>query len=40
MRYNLYNNTNRVVTYNPKTGRPEDTLYQNPENRIGPQVHY
>jgi Icc protein len=40
MNYNLYNNTNRVVAYDPKTGRPEDTAYQNPETRISPQVHY
>jgi hypothetical protein len=40
MAYNLYNNTNRTVAYNPTTGRPEDTLYQAPEDRITPQIHY
>ena len=40
MRYNLYNNTNRVVAYNPKTGRPEDKMFQSAESRIAPQVHY
>ena len=40
MRYNLYNNTNRTVAYNPETGRPEDAAFQDPESRISPQVHY
>jgi 3',5'-cyclic AMP phosphodiesterase CpdA len=40
MEYNLYNNTNRTVAYNPKTGRPEDTKFQAPEDRIAPQMHY
>ena len=40
MNYNLYNNTNRTVAYNPKTGRPEDTVYQKPENRVVPQTHF
>jgi len=39
-KYNLYNNQNRVVAYNPETGRPEDTVFQKPEARISPQVHY
>ena len=38
--YNLNNNTNRTVAYNPKTGRPEDTEFQDPESRISPQIHY
>ncbi len=38
--YNLYNNTNRTVAYNPETGRPEDTSYQAPGDRIPPQIHY
>jgi 3',5'-cyclic AMP phosphodiesterase CpdA len=38
--YNLYDNTNRTVAYNRKTGRPEDTSYQSPEKRIPPQRHY
>jgi len=40
MRYNLYNNTNRIVAYDPKTGRPEDKMYQSPESRISPQLRY
>jgi len=40
MEYNLYNNTNRVVSFNPATGRPEDREFQNSENRIPPQTHY
>jgi Icc protein len=39
-KYNLYNNTNRTVAYDPETGRPEDEQYQDPEARIGPQIHY
>jgi hypothetical protein len=40
MDYNLYNNKNRVVSFNPATGRPEDREFQSPENRIPPQTHY
>jgi 3',5'-cyclic AMP phosphodiesterase CpdA len=40
MEYNLNNNTNRTVAYNPKTGRPEDTKYQAEDDRIPPQIHY
>lgn len=40
MRYTLYNNTNRTVAYNPKTGQPEDKAYQGEEQRILPQTHY
>jgi 3',5'-cyclic AMP phosphodiesterase CpdA len=40
MSYNLYDNTNRTVAYNRKTGRPEDTAYQSPAKRIPPQSHY
>ncbi len=40
LNYNLYNNQNRKVAYNPKTKRPEDTEYQSEMNRIMPQVHY
>ena len=40
MRYNLYNNTNRTVAYNPKTGQPEDTAFQSADSRIAPPVHY
>jgi len=40
MRYNLYNNTNRAVAFNPKTGQPEDTVFQAPQSRIDAQIHY
>lgn len=40
MRYNLYNNTNRTIAYNPKTGRPEDKDFQQTGQRVAPQVHY
>jgi 3',5'-cyclic AMP phosphodiesterase CpdA len=40
MAYNLYNNTNRVVAFNPATGRPEDRDFQAEAKRIPPQVHY
>jgi len=40
MDYNLYNNTNRVVFYNPKTGRPEDTQFQDEAKRVPAQKHF
>ena len=40
MAYNLYDNTNRTVAFNPKTGHPEDTMFQSPAQRISPQTHY
>jgi 3',5'-cyclic AMP phosphodiesterase CpdA len=40
MRYNLYNNENRTVAYDPKTGEPRDTAFQDPASRIPPQTHY
>jgi 3',5'-cyclic AMP phosphodiesterase CpdA len=40
MEYNLNNNTNRTVAFNPETGQPEDTQYQAEEDRIAPQIHY
>ena len=40
MSYNLYSNTNRVVKFNPQTGRPEDTMYQDPASQIPPQDHF
>jgi 3',5'-cyclic AMP phosphodiesterase CpdA len=40
MEYNLYNNTNRIVGFNPATGRPEDRVFQNPAKRIPPQTHF
>jgi Icc protein len=38
--YQLYDNRNRVVAFNPATGQPEDTLYQPLDARIPPQDHY
>jgi len=38
--YNLYNNTNRVVAFDPATGKPMDKTYQHPAARIAPQDHY
>jgi Icc protein len=40
MEYNLYNNTNRTVAFNPATGRPEDRAFQDPSRRIPPQTHF
>jgi len=40
LRYNLYNNQNRVVAFNQKTGRPEDQGFQDPAARVAPQTHY
>jgi Icc protein len=40
MNYNLSNNTNRTVAFNPETGQPEDTAYQDANRRIAPQTHY
>ncbi|MBP8259675.1 MAG: metallophosphoesterase [Verrucomicrobia bacterium] len=40
MDYTLYNNTSRVVAYNPATRQPEDRVYQDPSKRIPPQDHY
>jgi Icc protein len=38
--FNLYSNQDRVVAFNPETGRPEDTRFQNPDNRIAAQKQY
>ncbi len=40
LKYNLYNNTNRTVAYNPETGQPEDTTFQDESERIPPQLHF
>ena len=40
MDYNLYNNTNRTVAYNPKTGRPEDIQFQSKDKRLPAQTHF
>jgi len=38
--FNLYDNTNRTVAFNPETGKPEDTVYQPESARIPPQRQY
>lgn len=38
--FNLYDNSNRKVAFNRKTGKPEDMQYQAAANRIEPQIHY
>ena len=40
LRYNLYNNTNRTVAYNPVTGNPEDKDFQDRARQIPPQEHF
>ena len=40
LEYNLYNNTNRSVAWNPASGKPEDRAYQDPAKQIPPQIHY
>ncbi len=40
LEYTLYDNSNRTVSWNGATGRPEDSSYQMPVNRIPPQNHY
>jgi Icc protein len=40
LHYNLYNNTNRTVAFNPATGQPEDKVFQDEANAVAPQTHY
>ena len=40
LNYTLYNNANRIVRYNTKTKRPEDSVFQSENARIPPQTHY
>ena len=40
MSYNLANNTNRTVAYDPASGKPVDTQFQDVGNRVPPQIHY
>ena len=40
MDYNLYNNTNRTVAFDPKKGEPVDKQFQKSANQIPPQTHY
>ena len=38
--YTLYNNRARTVKFNPKSGQPEDTVFQDKAKRIPPQNHF
>jgi 3',5'-cyclic AMP phosphodiesterase CpdA len=38
--YNLFENDNRKVGYDPAVGKPVDAKYQDVANRIAPQTHY
>jgi Icc protein len=40
VRYQLYDNTNRTVAFDARTGQPEDTRFQSPDKRIPPQIQY
>jgi Icc protein len=40
IKYQLYNNTNRTVAFDPKTGKPVDSAFQDKDKRIVPQTHY
>ena len=40
LNYQLPDNKNRTVAFNMKTGRPQDTAYQDADNRIPPQIHF
>lgn len=40
LNYSLYNNTNRVVAFDPETGQPEDKDFQNKAKQVPPQEHY
>lgn len=38
--YSLPSNPPRTVAFDPKTGQPRDTYYQDPRHRIAAQTHY
>ena len=38
--YNLYNNTNRTVSFDPETGEPRVSAFQDADKRFPPQTHY
>ncbi len=40
LHFRLFDNTDRVVGYDPAKGHPVDKTYQAKENRIPPQTHY
>ena len=40
MRYELYDNTNRTVAYDPQLGKPVDSQFQKKTGQVPPQDHY
>jgi 3',5'-cyclic AMP phosphodiesterase CpdA len=40
LEFNLYNNTNRTVAFNEEKGHPEDTVFDDPDNRKSAQQHF
>lgn len=40
MHFKLSDNTDRTVAFDPKSGRPQDTVYQDETGRVPPQLHY
>jgi hypothetical protein len=40
MEFNLSNNTSRRVGFDKATGKPQDSVFQDPAKRIPPQTHY
>ena len=40
LRYRLTDNTDRTVAFNPRTGRPEDTAFQDESRRVPAQTRY
>jgi 3',5'-cyclic AMP phosphodiesterase CpdA len=40
LHYTLYDNSNRVVAFNERTGQPEDTQFQEPGTQVPAQMHY
>ena len=40
MDYNLYDNKNRRIGFDPASGGPADSEFQDPQKRIPPQDHY
>ena len=40
VRYQLTENQNRAVRFDPKDRRPQDSTYQDPKSRVPAQTHY
>ena len=40
LEFNLYNNTNRTVAFNEEKGHPEDTVFDDSDNRKSAQQHF